>query len=1466
MDQTRPSRRKEGSSHSHKNQSRRWEDESIPEGVAINLPPNGSAVSPPSSPRADHAQRSSASPRSNPRMYLARAGSTDAGDYALRSQWDVHSSRPRTRTLEERSLRDRSPSTLAMKNRHRIGSVHSASSSAYPGLEESVTSIGHPYTIPSPTEPTPRPPRSQRDRLAMQPPRQASPLQYTAAEPDSFISPVASDARKILQLMRSTCGKMQGVLCFRRGESHLWVVSRCYINADFGSLVYEPRSDTSYRRTLIPDLRGCRVKTGYDSESGTAYIHVSLQSSSLEVHLRPPTQDQFDSWFAALLCWQPIRPKGIHNKMAKPQAPLATTGRRPTDFRRHSEVALLKEAPIIKVGRMIFWDTHVVYGSVAEAKSPDGRPAIPKTQNFGSRRWRGVSCTLRENGELKLYAGNEVTVVSVVQLSQLSRCAIQRLDASVLDNDFCIAIYPQYASNPTSLSLLRPIFLSLESRVLYEVWIVLLRAFTIPQLYGPKVKYRPELSSSESAVTATHDMFRMERSLAVRVTEARLAPPPPSPRSAEHGSNLPHRPVSSHMSQSLAGYYVEVLLDGEIRARTMLKTDLTNPFWREEFEFPDLPCMLSNATFLLKKRPPAQLRANQGHQAQANREIETRNSTDVFSSSEPVGGYTGINLDQSCGKVDIYFEDLDADKAVEQWWQFSSSSDQPVGELFVHLQLSENVILMARDYQPLSELLHKFSSGLTTQIAAVVPGELKRLSECLLDIFQVSGQAGEWISALVEEEIDGTLKDSHISHRIRFSQRLGSNDSSESFGGNMSAGERELFVRDLNNNAKLEANLLFRGNTLLTKALDLHMKRLGKEYLELTLAGKLKEIADRDADCEVDPNRQPNQHELDRNWRRLIGFTEELWKGICTTASNCPAELRVIFKHIRSCAEDRYGDFLRSVRYSSVSGFLFLRFFCPAILNPKLFGLLKDHPAPRARRTFTLIAKSLQGLANMMTFGAKEHWMEPMNTFLSSHRQEFKDFIDKICDITPTGASALSPIPPSYSTPLAILQRLPPTSREGFPSLPYLIDHARSFAELVRIWLENVDAGNPVIPSSDGDISKFHNICVSLQQRTHDCLNRAERAERPDSTLSMKWEELVDKMSAEASADMAAARGSKLSTSLTRTSSTSTSPSPTSDPQPARPSASRARSETNVTKSSRTETRDWDVTSEDRHSGGMTPPRLSSPIYTSAPTAADKATPRTRPTTASSGKDPLSPASATTTTSSTPAPSRPKSRPSASASASASATPSSSSLRNYAPAADSSSEVKEDTKSETAARFQDSLSQALSHATSSASRRERDRERQRERERRLLRREAAVSGSWGGSGIRRVDASVSTTGAASAETTATSTEAETETSGSASADEHENERAEARDAMPVLRPPSRLAGETAGGVRRAGGLRVSRVEGRLWDEEEGPTALPRMSKKGARSGSRERDRGKGLRLGEFVGVWGGKKEKGRERF
>jgi len=277
---------------------------------------------------------------------------------------------------------------------------------------------------------------------------------------------------------------------------------------------------------------------------------------------------------------------------------------------------------------------------------------------------------------------------------------------------------------------------------------------------------------------------------------------------------------------------------------------------------------------------------------------------------------------------------------VEKWWPVVNMYGQRVGEVLIRARAEEGVILMAHDYQPLGDLLHRFSNGLTLQVAQLIPSDLKRLSDCLLNIYQVSGKVSDWLMSLVEEEIDGIHKETPLS-RLRYSRRMGSNDSSESPAAGGSHSDRELIVRDLNKNATLEANLLFRGNTLLTKSVDTHMRRIGKEYLEECLAAKIKEINDKNLDCEVDPNRLASPQDMDRNWRRINHYTEEVWKSIVATKQRCPIELRIIFRHIRACAEDRYGDFLRTVTYSSVSGFLFLRFFCPAVLNPKLFGLIK---------------------------------------------------------------------------------------------------------------------------------------------------------------------------------------------------------------------------------------------------------------------------------------------------------------------------------------------------------------------------------------------------------------------------------------------------------------------------------------------------------------------------------------------
>jgi hypothetical protein len=466
--------------------------------------------------------------------------------------------------------------------------------------------------------------------------------------------------------------------------------------------------------------------------------------------------------------------------------------------------------------------------------------------------------------------------------------------------------------------------------VVFEAWLVLLRAFTIPQLYGPKEALE-QSSMDKDAATSTPDMFRMERSLTVVVVEARMVQTL-SPRLAEHPPI--HRSDNTNGQQSSGGFYSEVLLDGEIRARTAVKyEDKPSAFWREEFEFIDLPAAVSVASVVLRKRP------QNIHTHSKIIKEDSRRMNNSFNGLASVASHDS-NPDEIHGQVDIFLDDLESRKAVEKWWPLINQYGQGVGEILVRVVADESIILMANDYKPMSELLHRFANGLTLQISQRMPAELKRLSGCLLNIFQVSGTASEWLTSLVEEEIDGTLKEQPI-NRVRFpaARRMSSNENGDT--SYTPHYDREMIVRDMGKSASVEANLLFRGNTLLTKSLDLHMKRLGKDYLEETLGDKLREIAERDPDCEVDPNKIGNPNDIDRNWRKLLHYTEQCWTCIANSATKCPRELRYIFRHVRACADDRYGSFLRTVSYSSVSGFLFLRFFVPAVLNPRLFGLLK---------------------------------------------------------------------------------------------------------------------------------------------------------------------------------------------------------------------------------------------------------------------------------------------------------------------------------------------------------------------------------------------------------------------------------------------------------------------------------------------------------------------------------------------
>jgi hypothetical protein len=992
-------------------------------------------------------------------------------------------SRPRTRTMSEHQ-RDRSTSTSVSKSRHRIGSVHSTASSSYHDAQPTATpevsnSLGFPSitTRHAPTHLQKSNSAKSGRRLVKRGSRPTSPYSPIGDVPsvDSLPIPVATgDANKILMLMKTLCGRMRGDAEYQTVENGPWHSGTCYIDDVKGALMYEGDDRGPFHLTVIPDLRGCRVKPINSPEKTVKCLELSNPSLGIEVHFLPMVKQEYDLWLAALLCWQQIRTSPLPASPPRSAGPLGVD-KRPNLVRRDSSFSstVTKGANIIKVAKILLWDKGA-------PSSPTAIVRRASTRDLRSSRscWRRVSCILQDNGEFKLLTENDITLLSVIQLSQLSRCAIQRLDRSVLDEDFCIAIFPQYTPNSTQLSIIRPVYVALESRLTHEVWFCLLRAFTVPEIYGPQMSDSGDEYDAQGVLLESPpitDMFRIEKFLTLRIIEAKIRRPSTRTESLQFS-----KPTSKPDSDpSIGDYFAEVVLDNEVRARTITKTDTRNPFWREDCEFQDLPSRLPSLSVVLKQvEQPA-------------------TSTHGFLSSSSV--HIPANPVQIiCGTVDIPFEKLDRGKDNESWWPILDDQQDTVGEMFLRVKHDELVVLLAKDYQPISELLHNFGSGLTLQIAQVIQNSLRPLSEILMNIFQVSGHAGEWLTALVEDEIDGIGKEVPV-RRLRWSRRIGSNESSTS--------EREQNVRDMGKSLQGEANLLFRGNSLLTQALDFHMRRVGKEYLDEVLSERIVEINTINPDCEVDPSRIGSSDDISKNWTLLLTLTTDIWKSIAGSASRCPPELRQIMKYIRAVAEDRYGDFLRTVAYTSVSGFLFLRFFCPALLNPKLFGLLRDHPQPKAQRTLTLIAKSLQALANLSNFGQKEEWMEPMNRFLSGNRQGVKDFIDDVCSI-PAERNTFS-LPASYSTPITILARLPPTSREGFPSLPYLIDHARNFAALVRLWLE---ATSHYLPNQSfkGDLQEFNKLCIGLKSRTDECLLKAEEGESSADQLSLRWEDIVE--------------------------------------------------------------------------------------------------------------------------------------------------------------------------------------------------------------------------------------------------------------------------------------------------------------------------------------------------------------------
>uniref|UniRef100_A0A2R5LNX0 Putative ras gtpase-activating protein n=1 Tax=Ornithodoros turicata TaxID=34597 RepID=A0A2R5LNX0_9ACAR len=352
---------------------------------------------------------------------------------------------------------------------------------------------------------------------------------------------------------------------------------------------------------------------------------------------------------------------------------------------------------------------------------------------------------------------------------------------------------------------------------------------------------------------------------------------------------------------------------------------------------------------------------------------QTRSIQDEFSSLElrvslnhdisVVGGMFGSMF---LGEVRIPLKDLDLERGHEAWYllqprEWPKPSKGDLGSLRLKLFFTSDSVFSSQFYHDLRELLLMSPTVRpVTSSAAYVLGEMVQHKEDaaqpLVKIFKGRSSVLPLLRSLASWELS-KVTDPHT---------------------------------------------IFRGNTLVTKCVDEYMKLTGILYLQDTLKVVVAKILSEHLPCEIDPSRLRDKECRKANEANLRRYVNEALSAITRSWVACPWELCDLFAMLRDLAADHFPG-RKEVQYSIISVFLFLRFFAAAILGPKLFELCSEPIGEQAKRSLTLVSKSIQTMGNIVSSSSaqpfyKEDYMKEFyeNLITEEHKESVRQYLELI--------------------------------------------------------------------------------------------------------------------------------------------------------------------------------------------------------------------------------------------------------------------------------------------------------------------------------------------------------------------------------------------------------------------------------------------------------------------------------------
>ncbi|KAH6570347.1 hypothetical protein BASA62_004394 [Batrachochytrium salamandrivorans] len=312
--------------------------------------------------------------------------------------------------------------------------------------------------------------------------------------------------------------------------------------------------------------------------------------------------------------------------------------------------------------------------------------------------------------------------------------------------------------------------------------------------------------------------------------------------------------------------------------------------------------------------------------------------------------------DATIGYVTINLQSLLSGVKVDQWHQIKQlHEDGTVGSIRIACTLVNEQILPSATYEKFLELLTEPSFIAVKTLGRIITQERDEFARSFLNLMRSLNRDREGICMLIYDEISMTE----------------------------------------------DPNIIFRGNTMATKSFDQYMKIVGADFLQITLTPLIKSVYDSGESCETDPTRLDSSDSVRKNMKRLLQFVFYFWECIQKSVDIFPRKIVEIFAFIKEHVSKRFVDQQsrgEHIKYPSISGFLFLRFFCPAIISPHQFGLASEAPIGNVPRTLTLIAKILQNMANLTEL--KDPYLNEVNVFIKGQKDAMRGLLERVSTLT----------------------------------------------------------------------------------------------------------------------------------------------------------------------------------------------------------------------------------------------------------------------------------------------------------------------------------------------------------------------------------------------------------------------------------------------------------------------------------